>query len=255
MTKKESLGALVIMLLAVVALSSFFFVKAFPQDPSYHHFSDTAIWLDIPNTLNVLSNVPFMVVGIWGLVALWQGRLNILPSNRLAYLSFFMGTALVAIGSGYYHWKPDNTTLVYDRLPMTIAFMSLCAIIISEFVSERWGKWLLLPLLFLGLASVVYWQITEERGAGDLRFYAVVQFFPMLAMPVILLCGRSAFNAVKGYWLLLVMYLLAKLCEHFDAPIHQFMIVVSGHSIKHVLSALGVFCLLLSYRQRTRVNI
>ena len=32
----------------------------------------------------------------------------------------------------YYHWKPTNATLVWDRLPMTLAFMTVFAIMIDE---------------------------------------------------------------------------------------------------------------------------
>ena len=39
---------------------------------------------------------------------------------------------MVAIGSSYYHWKPSNSRLVWDRLPMTVGFMSLVAVVISE---------------------------------------------------------------------------------------------------------------------------
>ena len=110
--------------------------------------------------------------------------LNILSNNKHSYLFLFLGSILVGLGSGYYHISPNNETLVWDRIPMTVAFMALYSIIISEFVSVKAGRLLLFPLIIIGVCSVIYWQFTEVSGAGDLRFYAVVQFFPILTIPI-----------------------------------------------------------------------
>ena len=206
---------------------------------------------DSPSILNVLSNLPFILVGLLGLHRLTRiNSLNIVSENKLAYMALFFGTTLVTFGSGYYHLWPDNQTLVWDRLPMTIAFMGLFSIVISEYISTRLGKILLIPLLALGLLSVFYWHLTEANGQGDLRFYAFVQFFPILAIPIILLTFKSSFSQTSGYWWLLVAYIAAKVFEHFDTEIHSLLVVVSGHSIKHVAAAIGVYILLRSYESR-----
>jgi hypothetical protein len=162
----------------------------------------------------------------------------------------FFGTFLVGFGSGYYHLDPNNQTLVWDRLPITVAFMALFSIIISEFISVRSGKTLLLPLILAGILSVAYWQFSEIRGEGDLRFYALVQFYPMLAIPIILICYRSRCTYVYAYWCLLLAYIIAKLFEHFDAEVYNVSGFISGHSLKHLAAALGMYVLLVSYQKR-----
>ncbi|PYU18912.1 MAG: hypothetical protein DMG30_26090 [Acidobacteria bacterium] len=104
----------------------------------------------------------------------------------MAYAVFFLGVALTSIGSAYYHWAPDNGRLVWDRLPMSIAFMSLLAAIITERITVNAGLRSLLPLMALGIASVLYWHLTELKGQGDLRLYGLVQFYPVMAIPLLL---------------------------------------------------------------------
>lgn len=253
-TRKIVIGQLLITTTALIAVAVALMQAPLTQDLRYHSFSDTRTLLAIPNLLNVASNLPFLIVGLHGLYKLTRKPgLRIIESNRLAYITLFLGTALVALGSGYYHLWPDNNTLVWDRLPMTIAFMALFAIVLSEFISEKLGKTVLLPFLGLGLASVVYWYVTESAGVGDLRYYVIVQFFPMLTIPIILICYESKFTHTTAYWLLLGAYLLAKVTEHFDAAIFDLLGVVSGHSIKHIAAALGLYLLLKAYEQRNPI--
>ncbi|MFK7794168.1 MAG: alkaline phytoceramidase [Gammaproteobacteria bacterium] len=253
--QKEKVGLLLIIGSAIAVLLALLTRAPIPQDLAYHDFSDSVGMFNIPNILNVLSNLPFILVGLLGLHRLSRiNSLNIVNENKLAYVALFFGTTLVAFGSSYYHLWPDNQTLVWDRLPMTIAFMGLFSIVISEYISIKLGKILLAPLLALGLLSVFYWHVTEANGEGDLRFYAIVQFFPMLAIPIILLTFKSSFSHASGYWWLLAAYIAAKLFEHFDAAIHDLLIVVSGHSIKHVAAAIGVYILLRSYESRVEYS-
>ena len=132
--------------------------------------------------------------------------------------------------------------------------MALCSIIIGEFASARWGSILLIPLVAIGILSVLYWHWTEAAGKGDLRPYILVQFLPMLVIPVILVCFNSAFTKVSAYWLLLAAYVIAKLLEHFDSEMHSTTGLVSGHSLKHVVAAIGIYILLSSFDRRRRTD-
>ncbi len=49
----------------------------------------------------------------------------------------------MGVGSGYYHLSPSNATLVWDRIPMSIAIMALLSIVIGEYMSIRLGAILL----------------------------------------------------------------------------------------------------------------
>lgn len=248
---KKKIGFGLMIIVGIILILVLLNQDAIPQDPHYHHFSDIQPFLSIPNLLNVISNIPFLFVGLLGLYKLLvKGQLCIDTQNRYAYVALFSGIALVAFGSGYYHLSPNNQTLVWDRLPMTIAFMGLISIVISEFISVSAGKILLFPLLILGLSSVGYWHVTEMNGTGDLRFYIMVQFFPMLAIPIILLTFTSRLTHSSAYWWLLLAYFIAKILEHFDAQIHDVLVVISGHSLKHISAAVGLYILLNSYAHR-----
>jgi len=248
---KEKPGFALIIITALIVLVAILFQDPIAQDVSYHLFVDTRKIWSIPNFWNVVSNAPFVLVGLMGLYKLrFPGKLKVINDNSIAYVLLFFGTFLVGFGSSYYHLAPDNQTLVWDRLPMTIAFMALFSIIISEFVSVRSGRALLLPLILAGILSVAYWHFSEARGEGDLRFYALVQFYPMLAIPVMLACFRSRCTHVYAYWWLLLAYIIAKLFEHFDAEVYDVLGFISGHSLKHLTAALGMYVLLVFYQKR-----
>jgi hypothetical protein len=175
------------------------------------------------------------------------------PGLRPAYALFFSGILLTAFGSGYYHLAPADLPLVWDRLPMTIGFAGLFAIVVGEFVSLKAARRLLWPMFAAGLASVAYWASTEARGVGDLRPYAIIQFLPMVLAVVILATYRGA-NVLRGYfWGMIACYVLAKFAEFRDAGIFAAGGIVSGHSLKHLLAA-GVPAVLLAGLARRQAS-
>jgi len=250
--KKEQIALFFIGTITLISFIVIWFIAPIPQDANYHNFADSRNILQVSNFWNVISNVPYFLVGIYAFYKLLSLKsLTIINETKQAYVIFFGGVTLVAFGSGYYHLNPSNETLLWDRLPMTIAFMALFSFVISEFFSLKLGKYLLLPLLFLGMTSVFYWFFSELDNAGDLRAYALVQFLPMLIMPMMFLFFKASFSLVLGYWYLLLCYLLAKVFEHFDSQIYELLGFISGHSLKHIISALGVYILVRTFEKRT----
>jgi hypothetical protein len=250
---KRMVGLCLIVLLTLGAVVVLFFQGEIPQPLSYHDFADQRAISGIPNFLDVMSNLPFVLVGLLGLYKMSESdSINILAESSLSYRTMFIAVALVGVGSGYYHLWPDNETLVWDRIPMAVAFMALLSIIVAEFVSIRLGSILLIPLVSIGVLSVLYWHWSEGTGHGDLRPYIMVQFLPMLIIPVILNCFNSAFTKVSGYWLLISAYVLAKFLEYFDFEVFEILTFVSGHSLKHIAAAMGVYFLLFSFARRRR---
>jgi len=235
----------------VLAVIGAFFVSPVAQDPAYHQFADRRTWLGIPNCWNVLSNLPFVLVGLAGLSEL-TGRAptGMLPEVGAAYRTFFAGLVLVGVGSGYYHLRPTDATLVWDRLPMTLSFMAFFAVILAEHISRPLGRKLLWPLIFAGIASVLYWYWTELAGKGDLRLYGLVQFLPMLLVPLILLLFPSRLSGTGYLWAVLGAYGLAKLAELADEDLFEALGGISGHAVKHLLGAAGGYCFLLAIRHR-----
>jgi hypothetical protein len=232
--KKESTAYFILAILSLVAVAALLWLPPIKQDEAYHNFSDQQTLFNVSNFWNVISNLPFLIVGILGLYA--QKKF---PRNKIQYIIFFLGVALVSIGSGYYHLNPNSETLIWDRLPMTIAFMALVSIVISEYVNDLAGRRIFIPALSIGILSIVHWVVSE-----DLRLYGLVQFYPMLAIPVILIFFKSEFNSSKGYWSLLVFYIVAKFFEHFDHQTHHVLGSVSGHTLKHIAAAAGIFIFL-----------
>jgi len=226
------------------------------QPLSYHNFADQRGWLGIPNFGDVASNVAFAVVGVWGLMVL-VGRAGLVTfvdaRERWPYVLVFAGMVLVAIGSSYYHLAPDNDRLVWDRLPMTIVFMSLVAAMIEERISVLAGELILPVLLFVGAFSVFRWHLSEVLGVGDLRFYAAVQAYAILTLLVILLLPprytRSGdLLAVVGF------YVLAKLLETCDRAVFSAGHLVSGHTLKHLAAAAAGWWILRMLQRRKPIG-
>ena len=234
----ESAKLKLLLTMIVVTLAAVFFVDPVAQDVRYHQFADEVEVAGIPNVWNVLSNVPFIVIGILGFLKIreyFQGRPH--ETYYITCQVFFIGLILTGFGSGYYHLSPTNETLVWDRLPMTISFMAFFSFVISLHIHQKLGAQALWPLLAIGVASVLYWSYTEGLGAGDLRFYAVVQFLPMLLIPTILLMFPVSDYPKNYVWLLIALYVVAKLVEYYDVGIYQ-LLGVSGHTIKHIVASL-----------------
>lgn len=251
---KEKLGFVLITLITIAAVTTILFLDPIAQDTRYHNFHDTRMLFSIPNFWNVISNLPFVFAGVWGLGWIATAKKeSYLSELKFAYFIFFAGTALVGLGSSYYHLQPNNFTLVWDRLPMTLAFMALFSIIVAEFISISVGRRLLIPMLVVGITSVFYWYYSELSGNGDLRLYILVQFLPMLVIPIILILFNSRFTLKRSYWLLIFTYLTAKVLEHFDAQVMSVLPLLSGHTLKHIVAAFGVSLLVYNYRKRVRI--
>ena len=221
-----------------------------PQDPNYHLFADTRSLFGIPNFFNVLSNIGFAVVGVLGMLAI-VGRkrrdIFLRGTDAWPYAVYFSAVFLVSLGSGYYHWGPSNDRLLWDRLPMSIAFMAFVSAIIADRIDARSGNNLpLLVLVVLGLLSLVYWDWTETMGRGDLRFYAFVQFCPIALLPFVfwLFPEHQYTTSVYIIWAI-TWYGLSKILEHFDSEVFDILGgTLSGHTMKHLAAAVSVFVVL-----------
>ena len=113
------------------------------------------------------------------------------------------------------------------------------------------GAEVLLPLVVAGLSSVVYWYWSELRGAGDLRPYFFVQFYPLLVIPCIAWFFPSRYTQSRALLEVVALYGAAKVCEVLDGFIYAQGHAVSGHTLKHLLAAFAAYWLLrMLYRRR-----
>lgn len=220
------------------------------QAASYHHFADDRTLLGIAHGLNVVSNLPFAIIGGLGLCRILLPANGLSPALRLCYGIMFGGIACTSIGSAYYHLMPDGASLVWDRLPMAVAFMGLFAGFLTERLelAAATSMRLLAGLLGFGLVSVLTWYC-----ADDLRLYAIAQFYPVLAIPPIIGLTRAQFTRSSDWLAAIGIYVVAKIFEEADGLVYLATGAISGHTIKHLVAAFGAWWLyrMLSERQPT----
>jgi hypothetical protein len=216
-------------------------------DPlSYFNFADQRIILGIPNFMDVVSNAPWALIGFLGMRIVWREQAG--PGQRfeedwerLACGLLFLAIGSVAFGSAYFHLSRDPARLIYDRLPITLAAMSLFALIIGERITMRIGRIVLIPLVALGTGSVFYWNYTQTAGRPDLRWYILVQFFPLLAIPLMYCLSPARYSHTYLWTAALIAYVSAKLFEWLDRPIFAATSAISGHTLKHLAGALSTY--------------
>jgi hypothetical protein len=225
--------------LMAVSLGFLGLVPKIPQDQAYHLFADQRALVGIPNFWNVVSNIPFMVVGAVGLARF---------CDDAATIVLFLGFFLTGIGSAYYHWDPNDGTLFWDRLPMTISFAAIFSLVVQERVGARIGSFLLWPMLAIGVASLLAWLWTD-----DLRLYFWAQFFPGGALMALFALYPARYTHAH-YWLIAAaLYALAKLFEFTDYPIYSLGHLLSGHTLKHLSAAAACFVILRYFELRRSI--
>lgn len=225
---------------AGLAIGVSLLAPAIPQDPDYHQFADQRAVFGVANFWNVVSNLLFVVAGVYGIWA-WRRAQWREASDRWPWLVVVAAAIFIGFGSGYYHWRPDNRTLFWDRLPMTLGFMGILSAMIAERIHSKWGVILLGPFLMLGMLSVEVWRRGELTGVGDLRFYALVQFYPMVALVLILVLFRARYTDTRAWWQMGGWYVAAKVLEAGDRVVFRLTEGwMGGHALKHVAAAVGL---------------
>jgi hypothetical protein len=216
-----------------------------PQDPDYHQFADARTLMGVPRAMDVLSNIPFLVLGGIGLVYHLKGRLAYSNSAmRTSGLVFFLGFVLTAVGSAYYHLDPNNWGLAWDRMGMVVAFAGALGLLAAHRVSIRAANLLLPMALAGGVLSVAWFAATDS-----ITPYLIVQFGG-----IGLVAGASwlpTHGKGPNWAALIAAYALAKVLEMEDSEVFRLTQgVVSGHTLKHVFAALAVLAVLLPLSRR-----
>jgi hypothetical protein len=218
-----------------------------PQDPAYHGFADAREWLGVPHFADVASNAAFVWAGMMGLLRLARRPAASLPrwQSRAGWL-FAAAVLATGPGSAYYHWAPSDETLVWDRLPMSLAFGALFPLIVADRLGDAPGRRLFVPSVLIGVFSVVLWAITlRSMPGGDLRLYGFAQYFPGGAGVVLLLLLPPPPADRRLLWSGFAWYGLAKVFEAMDHVIHRSTDgVVAGHTLKHLAAAWAAWMLL-----------
>ncbi len=248
-------AAVVLLTIAVAAFAAS--LPPMPQWAAYHDFADQRTLFGIPNFLNVASNGLLVLAGAAGLLRLLATSpppLLVERRERWPYLMFFLGVALTGFASAWYHLEPGNERLMWDRLTMSVALMSWLTAVIAERIRVAAGLALLPALLAAGAAAVLYWGATEAQGAGDLRAYGVVHFYPVLLIPLLILLFPPRYTRGGDVLVVLGLYGAALTAELFDRHLFTLGGLLSGHTLKHILAALAAYWVLRMLRLRRPCN-
>lgn len=246
-TERRALGVLLV--LAGLLPLLYFGFAPIAQVAGYHDLADQRSILGIDHFWNVVSNLPFAVIGVMGLHLLQRRR----EEAATAWATLFAGSFLVALGSTWYHLDPSDATLVWDRVPIGIAFMGFFSALLVEHLdgaARRLSRTLLWPLVVFSAFAIAWWYRT-----GDLSLWVWVQAAPMLGvvLALALLPGRYTHRRYLAY--ALAFYAASKLFELGDAQLMQWTGgLMSGHAIKHFAAAAGVWCFYVMLRSRSAIN-
>ena len=231
-------------------------VRPMPEPTIFRQLADERRFFGIDNFWNVVSNAPFLLVGICGLRVVARAGAHdfIHRTDKWPYVACFSAVALIAAGSTYYHLAPLDERLMWDRLPISIAFMALLAAMITERISVKAGRHGLVPLLLAGAASVLYWRWSSLRGSENILPYALVQYGATAAIVAIAALYRSRYTRGADVLIAVAIYALAKLVEVLDAQIFAVGHFVSGHTLKHLIAAFAVWWLVRMLELRGPVS-
>jgi thiamine transporter ThiT len=212
-----------------------------------HPFVDARVLWGIPNALDVLSNVCFIGMGVWGFFAL--RRAPAVPvATRQAATVFFSGLLLTCLSSSFYHWGPDAWGLAVDRAGMAVAFAGVLGLAAAERVSQRAAPWVWGSVLAAGMLAIML-----NFAAGAVAPWAVVQFG---GMGVVLWAAtqRAQSGAMGIRWTMLIaIYVVAKLLELGDeAVFHASQEIISGHSLKHMAASLAAWPVIHALRHNAK---
>lgn len=215
------------------------------QDPTlYFQFADTRRIWGLDNFWNVFSNVLFLHVSLLGFILFIRNYhaydLGLWESFLILNVSVF----LTCWGSSYFHLRPSEQTLFWDRLPMSLGFAGLVSFIFADRVTDRYIRVLMPILMFLSAASV----FCIDHGPKDIRPYIVVQYGSLMACLIIMLLNRRGRLSNKIIYMGLALYGFAKVCEYFDQLIFDYFFF-SGHTLKHIIAAMAVLLINIAASQ------
>ncbi|MCW8328579.1 ceramidase [Photobacterium sp. SDRW27] len=226
------------------------------QSSNFYDYADQRTLLGIPHFWNVASNIPFLVVGLLGIWRLKARTTFIIdPTCYRLYLFFFGGLIATFLGSSNYHLEPNAFTLMLDRIPLSVTFVALYCIVLSEYISPTVGQRLFVPVTLYGALSVVYWYISDTiTSRGDMSAYVLVQVVPIIHLPIIIGLFRARYSHGRYYLYALLAYIIAKWAESNDDTLYTALGGVSGHSIKHLLAGFGGYLIYLGFKKRSKIT-
>ena len=233
-TSRPAELALLLAVAALAALAALLPATGLPA--GYHDFADQRTLLGLPNALDVRSNLPFAVMGAWGLWWLRRVPLDRLgTAQRGLAVLFFVGLMATAFCSSGYHLDPHDAGLCIDRVGMSLAFAGLLGLAAADRISARAGVALAaLVAVAAPATALVAWL------GGNMTPWAVLQGGGLVLLAALAL--RRPQPRALGFSIIgvIAFYAVAKALELADAPVFALtQQLISGHSAKHLVAALA----------------
>jgi 1-acyl-sn-glycerol-3-phosphate acyltransferase len=200
----------------------------------YIHFADQREALGLPRAMDVLSNLPFLLVGLYGLSVVARTTNPIKPFA----VAFFVGLVVTSMGSAWFHLHPlEHGRLAIDRLGMLVAFCGLIGLATALKVSLRAGYFVSIFVAVAGLVSVHI-----SNSTGNALPWAIVQFGGLALVLWFASIKNTKNQPVLNLWWVVVVYAAAKALEMADQPVFDWTRqVISGHSLKHIVASLAAW--------------
>ena len=192
---------------------------------------------DFSTLLNVLTSIPFLVLGVSGITSIgdWRG------ARRLPFAAFVLSLIPVGLGSIFYHWSPSTGHLLLDRLPISICLAAFACAVVNEYFQTSWGSVLLLPAVLFSAVSVLYWYFTAIEGRENLVPYAAVQGCAAGFSALVVFTRPGRREGIAGLRWALAIYAAARIIELFQQDIYRTVGTDIGHPMKHLLVCLAAF--------------
>ncbi len=246
LNKKENILSLSILVLILCSVFGPFKY----QDLHYHQFADLRNWLPVPNTSDVLTNLFFLIFGIFGFIQIrnWLPTAENSTTRHMLKL-FYFGFIVTTFASGYYHWSPNHQSLFVDRLGMSVAFAGLLGLGVDLHMSSRRSLLFAVIFLLFGVGADGYWLYTE-----NILPWALLQVYGLVFLFSLFFLGRKNQNQLKINWLAIIaVYFLAKVFESNDHMVFNFTHeLISGHSVKHILASLAAIPVLYAVYDKAK---
>lgn len=235
--------------LALLALMVWY--GAVPERSNPHDYADLRAYAGIPNFGDVVSCAGFLLVSIAGWFYLAPlRRAGAAPAVWNSYVIFLASLALTAIGAGYYHAVPNDTTLLYSRLPNVLMLVGLMAVVRAETFGQPGDNSFLATGIAAAAGSFVWYSYTKANGNADVGPIYLVQVLCLVLVPLWQAIYKAPWAEKAAVYGALLMFVLSQVVGGRDAQILQATGWIGGHAIFHLLGAAAAAPIVWNMRRR-----
>lgn len=187
----------------------------------------------------VWAGLPLVAVAAWGA---WTVRRARWPRDlRQPWMAFFVLGGLAGWAAVLAH-ATGSLAAHAAAHGLSAASMTLLAL---AFAAERMDAWFgsraaVVAGCGVAAGAMLWWFAGQfTGGAGDVRALVFLQCLPLLLIPAGGLSLPGGFTRSVDWLVMLALYLLARLADLLDAPLHGLtgLTGLSGHVLMHLLVA------------------